>query len=47
MTNEEKPLTMCWFGFYQPYATSIVHSPKQEISPKEVETEERDEEEAE
>ncbi|TFG23654.1 MAG: hypothetical protein EU529_06850 [Promethearchaeota archaeon] len=34
--EEEQPLTMCWFGFYQPYATSIVHVPEQEISPNEV-----------
>ena len=34
--EEEQPLTMCWFGFYQPYATSIVHVPAQEISPDEV-----------
>ncbi|UCF13246.1 MAG: hypothetical protein JSW06_03035 [Thermoplasmatales archaeon] len=34
--TKEKPLTMCWFGLYQPYATSIVHVPEQEISPDEV-----------
>ena len=40
MSNEkEKSLTMCWFGFYQPYATSIIHDPEQEISPKEIDTE--------
>lgn len=36
MNKEEQPLTMCWFGFYQPYATSIVHIPEQEISPNEI-----------
>ena len=35
----EKELTMCWFGFWQPYATSIVHVPDQEISPKEIDEE--------
>ncbi|MBY9008171.1 MAG: hypothetical protein KGD63_15635 [Candidatus Lokiarchaeota archaeon] len=34
--NEKSLLTMCWFGFYQPYATSIVHVPTQEISPNEI-----------
>ncbi|MFX0186211.1 MAG: hypothetical protein ACFE8A_00595 [Candidatus Hodarchaeota archaeon] len=34
--TKEAPLTMCWFGLYQPYATSIVHVPEQEISPDEV-----------
>ena len=28
---------MCWFGLYQPYATSVVHVPEQEISPNEIE----------
>ncbi len=32
----ENELTMCWFGFWQPYATSVVHVPTQEISPKEI-----------
>ena len=35
MTKEE-PLTMCWFGFFTPYATSIVHIPEQVISPSEI-----------
>lgn len=39
MDEEEKPLTMCWFGTFQPYATSVVHVPEQEISPKEIDTE--------
>jgi len=34
--DKEEPLTMCWFGFYQPYATSVVHIPEQVISPKEI-----------
>ena len=34
--NKEECLTMCWFGFYTPYATSIVHVPEQVISPNEV-----------
>ena len=34
--NEDHLLTMCWFGFYQPYATSIVHVPEHVISPKEL-----------
>ena len=34
--TKEAPLTMCWFGLYQPYATSIVHVPEQEISPDEI-----------
>jgi len=34
--TEEELLTMCWFGFYTPYATSIVHVPEQVISPSEV-----------
>ena len=37
--EEEKPLTMCWFGTFQPYATSVVHVPEQEISPNEVDKE--------
>ena len=37
--EEEKTLTMCWFGSYQPYATSVVHVPEQEISPSEVDKE--------
>ncbi len=36
MEKEEEPLTMCWFGSYQPYATSVVHVPEQEISPSEI-----------
>lgn len=36
MENEEDALTMCWFGSYQPYATSVVHVPEQEISPREI-----------
>ncbi|MFX1277100.1 MAG: hypothetical protein ACFFBP_19405 [Promethearchaeota archaeon] len=35
--TKENELTMCWFGFWQPYATSVVHVPSQEISPKEIE----------
>ena len=34
--DEESHLTMCWFGVWQPYATSVVHVPAQEISPKEI-----------
>ncbi len=34
---KERTLTMCWFGLYQPYATSVVHVPEQEISPNEIE----------
>ena len=34
--NENYLFTMCWFGFYQPYATSIVHVPEHIISPKEL-----------
>ncbi|MBD3193595.1 MAG: hypothetical protein GF317_00965 [Candidatus Lokiarchaeota archaeon] len=34
--TKEKPLTMCWFGFFTPYATSIVHVPEQVISPNEI-----------
>ena len=34
--TEKEPLTMCWFGFYTPYATSIVHVPEQVISPSEI-----------
>lgn len=30
---------MCWFGFFQPYATSIIHDPEQEINPSEVDKE--------
>jgi len=37
--EEENALTMCWFGSYQPYATSVVHVPEQEISPSEVDKE--------
>ena len=37
--EEENPLTMCWFGVWQPYATSVVHVPAQEISPKEIKQE--------
>jgi hypothetical protein len=37
MSNEEEhTLTMCWFGFLQRWATSIIHVPEQEISPKEI-----------
>lgn len=36
MEKEENTLTMCWFGSYQPYATSVVHVPEQEISPGEI-----------
>lgn len=36
MEKEEDSLTMCWFGSYQPYATSVVHVPEQEISPSEI-----------
>jgi len=36
---EENHLTMCWFGVWQPYATSVVHVPAQEISPKEIKQE--------
>ena len=36
MKKEEGALTMCWFGSYQPYATSVVHVPEQEISPSEI-----------
>jgi len=28
---------MCWFGVKQPLATSVVHVPEHEISPKEIE----------
>ena len=38
MSENNHPLTMCWFGTYQPYATSVVHVPEQEISPKEIDT---------
>lgn len=34
--EEVSHLTMCWFGVWQPYATSVVHVPAQEISPKEI-----------
>ena len=34
--EQENHLTMCWFGVWQPYATSVVHVPTQEISPKEI-----------
>ena len=34
--EKENPLTMCWFGFLQRWATSIVHVPEQEISPREI-----------
>ncbi len=34
--NEKNLFTMCWFGFYQPYATSIVHVTKHIISPNEI-----------
>ncbi|MFX1394293.1 MAG: hypothetical protein ACFFAH_12025 [Promethearchaeota archaeon] len=37
--KEENALTMCWFGSYQPYATSVVHVPEQEISPSEIDKE--------
>lgn len=37
--ENEKPLSMCWFGSYQPYATSVVHVPEQEISPREIDKE--------
>ncbi len=37
--EEENSLTMCWFGVWQPYATSVVHVPAQEISPKEIKQE--------
>ena len=40
MKKEEDALTMCWFGSYQPYATSVVHVPEQEISPNEIDKEE-------
>lgn len=40
MKKEENPLTMCWFGSYQPYATSVVHVPEQEISPSEIDKQE-------
>ncbi len=36
MEKEDDALTMCWFGSYQPYATSVVHVPEQEISPNEI-----------
>lgn len=35
----ENTLTMCWFGVWQPYATSVVHVPAQEISPTEIKQE--------
>ena len=35
----ENELTLCWFGFWQPYATSVVHVPTQEINPKEIDEE--------
>ena len=35
----ESTLTMCWFGVWQPYATSVVHVPAQEISPNEIKQE--------
>ena len=34
--SKENELTMCWFGFFQPYATSVVHVPEQVISPQEI-----------
>jgi len=37
--EKEDALTMCWFGSYQPYATSVVHVPEQEISPSEIDKE--------
>ena len=37
--EEENALTMCWFGVWQPYATSVVHVPAQEISPNEIKQE--------
>jgi hypothetical protein len=37
--EEKNSLTMCWFGVWQPYATSVVHVPAQEISPKEIKQE--------
>ena len=39
MSENEHLLTMCWFGTFQPYATSVVHIPEQEISPKEIDAE--------
>ncbi|NHI94333.1 MAG: hypothetical protein EAX96_17710 [Candidatus Lokiarchaeota archaeon] len=35
--EKERVLTMCWFGVRQPLATSVVHVPEYEISPKELE----------
>ena len=37
--EEENSLTMCWFGIWQSYATSVVHVPAQEISPNEIKQE--------
>ena len=37
--KDENFLTMCWFGVWQPYATSVVHVPAQEISPNELKKE--------
>jgi hypothetical protein len=37
--EESNSLTMCWFGVWQPYATSVVHVPAQEISPNEIKQE--------
>jgi len=34
--ENESSLTMCWFGVWQSYATSVVHVPAQEISPNEI-----------
>ena len=36
MKEDEILFTMCWFGFYQPYATSIVHVPEHVINPNEI-----------
>ena len=38
-SEDENTLTMCWFGVWQPYATSVVHVPAQEISPNEIKQE--------